>query len=71
MTNAQRMRTEVEHCADLKILRNTGVEMAQQYDDAIQTAKDTIAGWTAANERIRERIEAAVIQAAIGAGVLP
>jgi hypothetical protein len=27
MTNAQRMRTEVEHCADLKILRNTCVEM--------------------------------------------
>lgn len=54
MTNAQRMRAEVEHCTDLKMLRNTCVEMAQQYENAIQTAKDAIAGWTAANEQIRE-----------------
>ena len=30
MNNAQRMRAEVEHGADLKILRNTYIEMAQQ-----------------------------------------
>jgi hypothetical protein len=36
-----------------------------------RNAREAIAGWTAANEQIREWMETGVIRAAIDAGVLP
>ena len=45
--------------------------MAKTCENAMQTAREAIAGWTAVNEQIRKCIETEVIQASIDAGVLP
>ena len=56
---------------NLDTLPNSWVEMAKTCENAMQTAREAIAGWTAVNEQIRKCIETEVIQASIDAGVLP